>query len=295
MAQSPAANIAGNFGAGADLYLALQQAKLRKAQMAALADYREQALEERHEAMMERTKAQHDALQERADNDLKRRQNDARRNEIMQESQTIRQNIGNARIKLASAKNDAERDALNAKINNWQSQLSEKQSEHDDLMELDQNRLDETTKKDAETAKLNAQKLQEDSIAKNDSAIEGMTKIVQAGDPKMSIEDAELKARDMVGQLNKSKQRAALLPPATGTTPFQPNAAPTAPGVPALVPQTPSRPVSTAAATAVAPVVAPAPAPVASKIKVRSPQGKVGLIPAEQLNAAKAQGYTPIQ
>jgi hypothetical protein len=121
------ANIVGNFDAGADLYLAIQQSKQRKEQLKALADFHAEQIDNQIERLKE-TQQHHQEMEENA-----------------AKIADIRQQLADTQAKALTAKTEKEKTEWEGKVKHWQDQLNEHAREADQTAGVNEDRLDTET------------------------------------------------------------------------------------------------------------------------------------------------------
>jgi hypothetical protein len=268
-----AADITGNFTAGADLALAIQQGKMKKEQLKAMADYHAEQIDNQISRLQEAT-AHHRELEDNA----------AQLTDIRQQLATAQQNS-------MAAKTAREKIQWDDKVDHWNKQLAEKTREANQTADVSEDRIG--MEGDARGAALKASLQlgdQKAAIARDTASMRNDTanfqnifntlqrdNVGKEKDKQQSPDALADQAGDIWDTIKQKRAKAALMNP--------PGASP-ASGTPAPQAQPQASPAATAA-----PVVAPN----GGKVKVKSPNGKIGLIPAAQLKDAQAQGFVPIQ
>lgn len=266
------ADIAGNIDSGVDLYLAIQQAKQRKAQFKAQMDYREQQLE----ATRQRNEALAD-FHSRENEDQIKRLDEATRHHAELEANNdkltaIKQQLADAVEARDKAKNDRERDKWNDTVAMQAKKLDEQTREANQKFDVGKMGLD--SKEDIagmrdDTANRGLdlrQKQLNDSLtlgtAKNAIAADtaqmhndtmGYGQIFTAlqrqnmadqasGKPGKSANDLGNDAMDMWESIKAKRQRASLMPQATAPSAVAPSPAAGSP-VQTPSPASPIRPI----------------------------------------------------
>lgn len=242
------ADIAGNIDSGVDLYLAIQQAKQRKAQFRAQMDYREQQLE----ATRQRNEAFADFHSRENDAQIKRLEETTRHHEELEAKDdkltVIKQKLADAVEARDKSKNERERDKWNDTVAMQAKKLDEQTREANQKFDLGKMGLD--SKEDIarmrdDTANRGLdlrQKQLNDSLtlgtAKNAIASDtaqmhndtmGYGQIYtalqrqniadeSAGKPTKSASDLGNDAMDLWESIKAKRQRASLMPQSTAPT-----------------------------------------------------------------------------